>query len=49
MLEAAAILPLRFATTTYLVQPWVQGLTPTSSDHQNIGDSFYETVTIAAH
>ena len=49
MLNAAAILPLRFGNVTYLVQPWVQGLTPTSSDHQNIGDSFYENITIAAH
>jgi ABC-type oligopeptide transport system substrate-binding subunit len=49
MLEAAVMLPLRFGNVTYLVQPWVQGLTPTASDHQNIGDSFYETITIAPH
>ena len=43
------MLPLRFGNVTYLVQPWVQGLTATASDHQNIGDVFYENVTIAAH
>jgi oligopeptide transport system substrate-binding protein len=47
MLEAAPMLPLRFGNVTYLVQPWVQGLTPTASDHQNIGDSFYETISIS--
>jgi oligopeptide transport system substrate-binding protein len=40
---------LRFGLTTYLVQPWVQGLQGTSADSQNIGDRFYETITIAAH
>jgi oligopeptide transport system substrate-binding protein len=49
MLNDAAMLPLRFGNVTYLVQPWVQGLQPTASDHQNIGDSFYENITIAAH
>ncbi len=49
MLDAAAILPLRFGLTTYLVQPWVQGLQATASDHQNIGDVFYESITIGAH
>ncbi len=49
MLADAPMIPLRFGLVTYLVQPWVQGLTATASDHQNIGDVFYESVTIAAH
>lgn len=49
MLNAAAILPLRFGLTTYLVQPWVQNLINTPSDHQNVGDVFYESITIAPH
>jgi ABC-type oligopeptide transport system substrate-binding subunit len=40
---------LRFGLTTYLVQPYVQGVQGTSSDSQNIGDRFYETISIAAH
>jgi hypothetical protein len=35
--------------TRYLVQPYVSGLTPTSSDHQNIGDVFLETIKILKH
>lgn len=49
LLDAAAMLPLRFGLTTYLVQPWVQGLMPTASDHQNTGDVFLENITIAPH
>lgn len=49
MLDAAPMIPLRFGLNTYLVQPWVSGLTATSADHQNIGDQFYETIQILAH
>ena len=49
LLDAAAMLPLRFGLTTYLIQPWVQGLQATPSDHQNIGDVFLENITIAPH
>ena len=49
LLDAAAILPLRFGLTTYLVQPWVNGIQATSSDHQNIGDVFLEGITISPH
>ena len=49
LLDAAAMLPLRFGLTTYLVQPWVQGIQATPSDHQNIGDVFLENLSIGAH
>ena len=44
--DDASVLFLRYGTTRYLVRPWVLGLTPSSSDHQNIGDVFLETVSI---
>jgi oligopeptide transport system substrate-binding protein len=49
LLDAAAMLPLRFGLTTYLVQPWVHGIQSTPSDHQNIGDVFLEAITVDAH
>jgi oligopeptide transport system substrate-binding protein len=48
-MDDAAVLWLRFGLTRYLVRPWVSGLSPTSSDHQNIGDVLYETVSIMEH
>ncbi len=47
--DDAAVLFLRYGTTRYLVQPYVLGLTPSSSDHQNIGDVFLETISIGVH
>jgi oligopeptide transport system substrate-binding protein len=47
--DDASVLFLRYGVTRYLVQPYVLGLTPSSSDHQNIGDVFPETIQIAAH
>jgi oligopeptide transport system substrate-binding protein len=47
--DDASVLFLRYGTTRYLVQPYVLGLTPSSSDHQNIGDVFLETIQIGAH
>ena len=40
---------MRFGEGVRLIRPWVQGLTQTPSDHQNVGDVFYETIQIAAH
>ena len=37
LMNDAAILPLRFATTTYEVQPYVGGVTPTGSDAVGAG------------
>jgi oligopeptide transport system substrate-binding protein len=45
----AAFLPLRFAVTTYEVQPYVKGITATPSDSQLPGDVFYETIQIEKH
>lgn len=44
--DDAAVLFLRYGVTRYLVRPYVLGLTPSSSDHQNIGDVFLETISI---
>jgi oligopeptide transport system substrate-binding protein len=47
--DDASVLFLRYGTTRYLVYPYVLGLTPSSSDHQNIGDVFLETIQIGEH
>jgi ABC-type oligopeptide transport system substrate-binding subunit len=47
--DDASVLFLRYGVTRYLVRPWVSGLTPSSSDHQNIGDVFLETIKILKH
>ena len=49
LLEDAPMLPLRFGQAFYLAKPWVQGLAPTAQDSQNVGDQFYELVSIADH
>ena len=49
MLAEAPMLPLRFGESVALVQPWVTGYVATSSDAQNPGDKYYETITVAAH
>jgi oligopeptide transport system substrate-binding protein len=47
--DDASVLFLRYGVTRYLVRPWVAGLVPSSSDHQNIGDVFLETIKILKH
>jgi len=47
--DDASVLWLRFGLTRYLVRPYVGGLTPSSSDHQNIGDVFLETIKLFEH
>jgi oligopeptide transport system substrate-binding protein len=47
--DDAPVLWLRFGLSRYLVRPWVAGLTPSSSDHQNIGDVFLENISILEH
>lgn len=49
LMNDAPVLPLRFAVTTYEVQPYVKGLTITPSDSQLPGDVFYETIQIEKH
>jgi oligopeptide transport system substrate-binding protein len=49
VVEDAAALFLRFGTIRYLTRPWVQGVVSTPSDHQNIGDVFYENMSILEH
>jgi oligopeptide transport system substrate-binding protein len=49
VVDDAPVIFLRFAVTRYLVQPWVSGLSATSSDSQNIGDRLLETISILQH
>ena len=49
LMNDAAILPLRFAVTTYEVAPFVGGIEATGSDSQLPGDKFYETMFIKKH
>ena len=49
VMNDAAVLPLRFQTVTYEVQPYVKGITSTPSDSQLPGDVFYETIQIEKH
>ena len=49
MVDDAAALFLRFGTIRYLVRPYVSGLISTPSDHQNIGDVFYENIVMLDH
>jgi oligopeptide transport system substrate-binding protein len=49
VVDDAAALFLRFGTIRYLVRPYVSGLISTPSDHQNIGDVFYENIVLLDH
>lgn len=47
--QDAPVIFLRYGEGVRLIRPWVTGLQATSSDHQNVGDVFYETISIAPH
>jgi len=49
LVQDAPVLFLRYGEGVRLISPWVQGIQQTASDHQNPGDVFYETISIAAH
>ncbi len=49
LMNDAAILPLRFATTTYEVAPYVSGIVSTGSDSVSPGELFWETIQILKH
>jgi oligopeptide transport system substrate-binding protein len=49
MINDAAILPLRFATTTYEVAPYVSGVLATGSDSVSPGELFWESIQILSH
>lgn len=49
VVDDAAALFLRYGTIRYLVRPYVSGLISTPSDHQNIGDVFYESISLLDH
>jgi ABC-type oligopeptide transport system substrate-binding subunit len=49
LVQDAPVLFLRHGEAVSLVRPWVTGYVQTASDHQNIGDVFYESIRIAAH
>jgi oligopeptide transport system substrate-binding protein len=47
--QDAPVIFLRYGEGVRLIRPWVTGLVQTSNDHQNPGDVFYETISIAPH
>jgi oligopeptide transport system substrate-binding protein len=47
--EDAPVVFLRYGEGVRLIRPWVAGIQQTSSDHQNVGDVFYETMYITNH
>ncbi len=49
LMNDAAMLPLRFGTARYEVEPYVGGLSITPADSQLPGDKFYETIYIKQH
>jgi oligopeptide transport system substrate-binding protein len=49
LVQDSPVLFLRYGEGVRLIRPWVTGLMQTSSDHQNVGDVFYESISIAAH
>jgi oligopeptide transport system substrate-binding protein len=49
MIDDAPSYFIGFLTLRYLVQPYVSGITTTASDHENIGDVFFETMKILKH
>jgi oligopeptide transport system substrate-binding protein len=49
LVQDAPVFFMRYGEGVRLIRPWVAGLTQTSSDHQNVGDVFYETIHILAH
>jgi oligopeptide transport system substrate-binding protein len=49
LVDDAPVFFMRFGEGVRLIRPWVAGLTQTPSDHQNVGDVFYETIHILPH
>ncbi|HUP83461.1 MAG TPA: peptide ABC transporter substrate-binding protein [Candidatus Limnocylindria bacterium] len=49
LVEDAPVLFLRYGESISLVRPWVTNYVQTPSDHQNAGDTLYETIAIAEH
>ncbi|HSL75905.1 MAG TPA: hypothetical protein VK867_03100, partial [Candidatus Limnocylindrales bacterium] len=49
LMDDAAMLPLRFAVTPQLVQPYVSDLVTTALDSQSPGERFWETIKILEH
>ena len=47
--QDAPVLFLRYGESISLIRPWVINYIQTPSDHQNVGDLFYETIQIATH
>jgi oligopeptide transport system substrate-binding protein len=49
LVDDAPVVWLAWSTQRYMVKPYVAGLVVTASDHQNIGDVFYETIQLNEH
>jgi ABC-type transport system substrate-binding protein len=49
LIDGAPAMFLRWGTTRWMVKPYVQDIIITSSDHENPGDYFLETIKLADH
>ncbi|MDL2335800.1 MAG: ABC transporter substrate-binding protein, partial [Chloroflexota bacterium] len=49
LVQDAPALFLRYGEAISLIRPWVINYVQTPSDHQNVGDTFYENIQILAH
>jgi oligopeptide transport system substrate-binding protein len=49
LVDDAPVIWLGYGVNRYMVKPYVTGIQATASDHQNIGDVFYETIQIKEH
>jgi oligopeptide transport system substrate-binding protein len=49
LVDDAPVIWLSWNVQRYLVKPYLAGVTSTASDHNNIGDIFYETIQIKKH
>ncbi len=49
LVDDAPVIWLKWDTDRDMVKPYVKGVTSTATNHQNIGDVFYETIQIEAH
>jgi ABC-type oligopeptide transport system substrate-binding subunit len=49
LVSDAPVFFMRYGEGVRLIRPWVSNLWQTPSDHQNVGDVFYESIQILAH
>jgi oligopeptide transport system substrate-binding protein len=49
LVQDAPVFFMRYGEGVRLIRPYVTGIMQTSSDHQNVGDVFYESISILPH